>query len=329
MDYLASRNLLPTFFDETNWSGRGQHVEYTTEEGIEIPLQVEKVLGTSASAVVESVICRRIRLARKTIHCGRRIKREDAIKEVELLQNLSHPHIVQAVGTYVMGTSLSILLYPATEYNLETFIDANQGLGSERTDCLRQFFDCLAHTLSFLHSKAIKHMDIKPLNLLIRDVQKSKTNCGLPYKIYIADFGISRSYPSVADSETDSRTAFTRRYSATEVILQDKRGLSADVFSLGCVFVEMFAAVIEKMDELEKILDDNENGDTSYQANTERIKAWLDPFVEEDSCLWANIPQMMQMLDFDPTKRPTAKEIANERRLKPCCSGESDPFEAI
>ena len=48
-----------------NWSGRGQHAEFDLTEEDLIPLIHEKVLGYSATALVDSVRCRRIRLARK------------------------------------------------------------------------------------------------------------------------------------------------------------------------------------------------------------------------------------------------------------------------
>jgi serine/threonine protein kinase len=161
---------------------------------------------------------------------------------VEVLQKLPHAHIVQAVGTYVtqgavsMSGLLCILLYPATEYNLDTFIEVGEQIGSDLPVCLKRFFQCLANALDYLHNKAIKHMDIKPQNLLIRDMRASNIEYDFPYKIYVADFGISRSYPSIVDSQTDSRTSFTRKYAAPEVVMQDSRGLSADVFSLGCVY---------------------------------------------------------------------------------------------
>jgi serine/threonine protein kinase len=328
--------MLPTPLEEANWSGRGQHAEFRKDEELEIPLKTERVLGSSGSAVVESVMCKRIRLARKTIQCGRRIKREDAIKEVELLQKLSHSHIVQAVGTYVMDKTLAILLYPATEFNLETFIEAGETLceGTEWYSCLQQFFPCLANTLSYLHSRALKHMDIKPKNLLVRYVGSAsvlRRFSVLPFKIYVADFGISRSYSSIADSETDSLTAFTRKYSAPEVVLQDVRGLSADIFSLGCVYAEMFAAMSGDMDGLDETLSRNEDGDSSYQANVEGIRSWLrrSPQVNlVNESVNESGYYVGQMLDLDPSKRPTAKFITTRAGSENCCFEKSDPLES-
>src|SRR5204863_9361750 len=122
--YLLSKNLIPDRFEEKDWSGRGQHAEYDPSEASKVPLVLEKNLGFTATAIVESVRCKRIRLARKTIKCGRRMRREEAIKEVEHLQRLSHAHILRVVGTYIMGKDLSILLYPVAEYNLGSFMES-------------------------------------------------------------------------------------------------------------------------------------------------------------------------------------------------------------
>ncbi|KAF2196317.1 kinase-like protein, partial [Delitschia confertaspora ATCC 74209] len=93
---------------------------------------------------------------------------------------------------------------------------------------LRRFFGCLSAAMSFIHQNNVKHMDIKPKNILVQRRE-----------IFIADFGVARAYRSAHESETDGPTAFTRMYAAPEVALQDKRGFSADIFPLGCVFLEM------------------------------------------------------------------------------------------
>lgn len=58
-------------------------------------------------------------------------------------------------------------------------------------------------------------------------------------RIYIAEVGISRSYQSIEESNTDGPNSFTRRYAAPEVATQEQRVLVADAFSLGCVYFQM------------------------------------------------------------------------------------------
>ncbi|KAF1980167.1 hypothetical protein BU23DRAFT_396924, partial [Bimuria novae-zelandiae CBS 107.79] len=64
--------------------------------------------------------------------------------------------------------------------------------------------------------------------------------------VYITDFGLAKYYTSIATSETEGPTMFTRKYAAPEVVEQDKRGFAADIFSLGCVFVEIITVITRK-----------------------------------------------------------------------------------
>ncbi|KAF2801399.1 kinase-like protein [Mytilinidion resinicola] len=262
--FLDSEELIPEPLLEKDWSGRGEHAEFDPDEKhhIDAILSVENVLGTSATALVESVRCRRILLARKTIF-NRCMKRTEAIKEVKHLKRLEHSHILRVVGTYMFKQNLSILLYPAANDNFEGFMESiiAEFPGKEsvpdhdgtapKLRALTKFFGCLAHTVNFLHQNATKHMDIKPKNLLVKTVRDSRSPPSeVSYKVYIADFGITRAYKNASEAETDSRTSFTRMCAAPEVDL--KRGLNADIFSLGCVFVEMLAVLVSSGRESKK-----------------------------------------------------------------------------
>lgn len=333
---LEERNLIIDPLMETNWSERGQHAEYAAYERGAIPLTVEKLLGRTQRAVVESVRCRRIRLARKTIKCYKRpgMTREDAIREVEHLQRVKHAHVVQIVGTYVIENELAILTYPVAEWNLEDFM---QSIFEDSVDSmlkapyLERFITCLASTLNYLHSFPIKHMDIKPTNFLVRNVQNSTVNEHDLYKIYITDFGISRAYESLEDSETGSWTSYTRAYAAREVILQESRGLSADVFSLGCVYAEILAVIADTKapdltsrtywDSLHACRECPEIGFRAYQAAVSDICEWLAALPFEQPELDSARNWSVKMLDHDPSKRPSANEVANDPSLPFGCPG--------
>lgn len=337
--HLRDRGIILDPAEELDWSGRGQHVEYdATEEG-DIPLKVEKVLGYSATALVQSVMCRRIRLARKTIKCSRRLRKTEAIAEVEHLQRVRHRHVVRVVGTYTFGNYLCILLYPAAEWNLEEFMDDSVHLASEcrkhqqmarenvkaaerREASLIKFFGCLSNAMVLLTSRAVKHMDLKPKNLLVRGTMHPFD----PYTIYITDFGISRSYQSAAESETDSPTAFTRKYAAPEVVMQETRGFKADIFSLGCIYMEIVATLLsmDRGDDEREALQSacsTDQGDSSYQANISAVVDWYGQTKAQDiSKRWSKIHihtfitsrflgALPNMLQREPRKRPTAEEV--------------------
>ena len=348
LEYLNSRGLLDSEFHERDWSGKGQHAEYQVHEVPSIPLVVENVLGHTASALVESVICRNVRLARKTVRCTRRLRREDALKEVEHLQRLEHSHLVRVVGTYIITPrkDLSILLYPVAECNLEAFLDSISEdvdsddvhqlvLASQKVRSVATFFRCLAQTLAYIHASLVKHMDIKPKNILVRDISKEPhltphppgSRSAVRYKVYIADFGIARAYTSAEDAETANPTAFTRVYAAPEVVCQDTRGLKADVFSLGCVFAEMVAALLGERDHLIDIRDQNEL-DSSFQANIPQIRKWVQELPISDA-----IPifpgQLVAMLSRIPTHRPSAARLAKFLGSSRCCTSGPEEFMEI
>jgi hypothetical protein len=338
LKHLRQRGMLLEPEHELNWSGRGQHVEYGPHEEPDIPLQLKSTLGHGATAVVESVQCRRILLVRKTIKCSRRLTKEDVVVEVEHLQRLQHSHIVRAVGTYTLGRKLSILLYPAADKNLEDFMDDLADSGSTPHDrdiqYMQQFFGCLSNAIDFIHSRNVKHMDIKPRNILVR-----QTKNGL--KVYIADFGIAKAYNSAAEAFTDSPTPCTRKYAAPEVIMQETRGFPADIFSLGCVFLEMVASMgsipMLKAQALAEVRG------SEYHTHIEEVRSWymncLGDCFDQDSVQrwWLNdlytilLLRLLPMLDRSPEKRPLSSDLKKDTVKHSCqeCDKGPEPFEAI
>lgn len=379
---LRSRRLWPVEpMIEQDWSGRGQHAEFQKEERplVDEILKTEELLGSTSSAVVQSVKCKRILLARKTIRCNRHLTKEEAVDEVAHLHQINHAHVIRVIGTYIMGQDLSILLYPVAEYNLESFLEEYTTqeywlifLLGRRLDSLRRFFRCLSSAMDYIHSAKIKHMDIKPKNLLVRRTTTKTTPLGVDasdgWRIYIADFGIAKSYTTIEETETDGPTRFTRKYAAPEVVDQAKRGLSADVFSMGCVFIEILATIIgireyfnaldsantvqigrgcgDHLSALRRLLATNDFGDTSYQANLTAVRSFLDQlhslstlernpqfirwvYRDGSQSLWGLADLTGQMLDVDPLQRPSAADIVLLLGRLPCCTAGSDQLEAV
>lgn len=313
LQHLDTEMLLRSADEEINWSGKGQHVEFLTEN--EIPLVPERVLGYSSSALVDSVRCRRVRLARKSIRCSGGWKKEDFLEEVKHLNRLRHAHIVQLVGTYVLGNTLAILIYPVADYTLDAFMDECKpeatGEVSEQLQALERFPLCLTTAVDYVHSTNTKHMDIKPTNILI---------CGRPdlkerYVVYVADFGISRNYTDATDMETDGPTSFTRRYCAPEVAMQETRGKSADTFSLGCVFTEIFTVLAGNTAQ-ELLEARRTKSDSTFHNNIDKVLEWIGAltwpsfYSTEQRAYPLIVPDLIKaMLQEPPQLRPNLKDV--------------------
>jgi serine/threonine protein kinase len=313
LQHLDTERLLRSADEEINWSGKGQHVEFSTES--EIPLVQERVLGHRASALVDSVRCRRVRLARKSIRCSGGWKKEDFLEEVKHLNRLRHAHIIQLVGTYVLGKTLAILVYPVADYTLDAYMDecnseATGGV-SEQLQALERFPLCLAGAVDYVHSTNTKHMDIKPTNILIC----SRPDLEERYVVYIADFGISRNYTDARDMETDGPMSFTRRYCAPEVSMQETRGKSADTFSLGCVFAEIFSVLAGKT--AEELLEARQTkSDTTFHNNIDKVLEWIrgltwSSFYSTEQRIYPLIvPDLIKgMLQESPQSRPNLEDV--------------------
>jgi serine/threonine protein kinase len=97
---------------------------------------------------------------------------------------------------------------------------------------LKRAFGCLASGLAFIHRSKIRHKDIKTQNILLYNG-----------RILYTDFGLAYHSSMFENSSTGGPTEMTRKYAAPEVLSGASRNSSSDVFSLGCVFIEMYSAL--------------------------------------------------------------------------------------
>jgi serine/threonine protein kinase len=387
LEMLRKRGLWPVDPQiEQNWSGEGQHVEFKKGEigRINKLLTVEKLLGSGSVGFVYKVKCHRISMARKTIYTKTPFTREKAINEVEHMARLKHSHIIRLVGTYVCMREFCILMYPVANGNLEMFLgclretspeqilsdehspdddlfDMTQ-VGAMALSCTG-FFSCLSSAIRYIHGSKIKHMDIKPNNVLVQSRWHYRGRRSEYHsKVYISDFDISRSYKTIDAANTDGETWCTRKYASPEVDQQIVRGFPADIFSLGCVFLEIFAALdsfqVESssnansrisqelqesrgtdqaswklQDELKNLLISSDGSKLSYQGNLASFRELLEariPNYEETSIPSRSTLQMiLNMIRFKPEDRPTAERLVQEFGEKACCIAGPDELEAV
>ncbi|KIN03014.1 hypothetical protein OIDMADRAFT_96488, partial [Oidiodendron maius Zn] len=191
-------------------------------------------LGSGGFGEVDKVLClisfkeyARKRVLRSSLFRSRGT--EDIklfIAEIEILKRLKHHHIVEFVGSYTDPKYIGLIMSPIADMDLGTYLtNANTSKHGE----LRTFFGCLATALEFLHEQKIRHKDIKPGNILVHGGN-----------VLFTDFGLSLDFTDANGSTTTSMVnGMTLRYCAPEVVLQEPRNTSSDVWSLGVVFLEM------------------------------------------------------------------------------------------
>ncbi|KAJ4299820.1 hypothetical protein N0V90_005066 [Kalmusia sp. IMI 367209] len=191
--------------------------------------------------------------------------------EVDVLKRVNHHHLVSLVASFTDLTSFSLILNPVAEDVLKSMLERqsrDQPLPDSDLTTLRRAFGCLATALAYLHEEGIRHKDIKPGNILLSDGQ-----------VYLCDFGISRDWSKAEHSTTEGEVMkFTRRYCAPEVFGRDPRNTKSDVWSLGCVFLEMITVckgyVIEELNDFLLDASAGASGQGLWCA-LDAMNAWL------------------------------------------------------
>ncbi|TVY84335.1 MAP kinase kinase kinase mkh1, partial [Lachnellula suecica] len=151
-------------------------------------------------------------------------------QEIDTMQHLDHVNIVQYLGCERKEMSISIFL----EYI------SGGSVGS----CLRKhgkFEETVVSSLTrqtlaglaYLHREGILHRDLKADNILL----------DLDGTCKISDFGISKKTDNIYGNDATNSMQGSVFWMAPEVVRSQGQGYSAkvDIWSLGCVVLEMFA----------------------------------------------------------------------------------------
>lgn len=151
-------------------------------------------------------------------------------QEIDTMQHLDHANIVQYLGC------------EKKEYSISIFLEYISG-GSVGS-CIRKhgkFEECVVSSLTrqtlgglaYLHREGILHRDLKADNILL----------DLDGTCKISDFGISKKTDNIYGNDITNSMQGSVFWMAPEVIRSQGQGYSAkvDIWSLGCVVLEMFA----------------------------------------------------------------------------------------
>ncbi|KAL8999624.1 MAG: hypothetical protein Q9169_001584 [Polycauliona sp. 2 TL-2023] len=151
-------------------------------------------------------------------------------QEIDTMQHLEHPNIVQYLGCERKEYSISIFLEYISGGSVGSCLRKHgkfeQSLVSSLT---RQTLGGLA----YLHQEGVLHRDLKADNILL-DVDGT---------CKISDFGISKKTDNIYGNDASNNMQGSVFWMAPEVVRSQGQGYSAkvDIWSLGCVVLEMFA----------------------------------------------------------------------------------------
>lgn len=151
---------------------------------------------------------------------------DEARQEVESMQRLQHPRVVELVEARDWNKRFLIV---TKAYGLDVYsVLKRRDHRPIKRDLALLYVEQLLEAVAFMHANKLMHTDIKPENLLVEDMQH------IDKGVRLIDFG-----GTIEAREWCDRIIQTRQYRAPEVILGLPFTEKADIWSVGCLLAEM------------------------------------------------------------------------------------------
>ncbi|XP_075711005.1 cyclin-dependent kinase 7 isoform X1 [Rhinoderma darwinii] len=190
-------------------------------------------------------------VAIKKIKLGHRAEANDginrtALREIKLLQELSHPNIIGLLDAFGHKSNIS-LVFDFMETDLEAIIrDTSLVLTPAH---IKSYMLMTLQGLEYLHHLWILHRDLKPNNLLLDENGVLK----------LADFGLAKSFGS--PNRVYTHQVVTRWYRSPELLFGARMyGVGVDMWAVGCILAELLLRVPflpgdSDLDQLTKVFE--------------------------------------------------------------------------
>uniref|UniRef100_A0A8C1NN51 dual-specificity kinase n=2 Tax=Cyprinus carpio TaxID=7962 RepID=A0A8C1NN51_CYPCA len=212
--------------------------------------------------------------------------RANMLREVQLMNRLSHPNILRFMGVCVQEGQLHALTEYINGGNLEQLLDSNKYLSwTTRVKLASE----IAMGLSYLHSKGIFHRDLTSKNCLIKSDENG-------YTAIVGDFGLAEKIPSHDFEGEKLSVVGSPFWMAPEVLRDEPYNEKADVFSYGIILCEIIARIQADPDYLPR----TENFGLDYHAFQHMVGDCPPDFLQ----------LAFNCCNMDPKLRPSFPDIA-------------------
>lgn len=229
------------------------------------------------------------------------------LAEVVVLKSLTHPHVVRINGTYEVPPRTAAMVFsPVADTDLATFLEETEtaDFSTQRRHILGKWILCLANAVTYIHSQGVRHKDINPRNILCEGD-----------RVLLAGFGCGKTLDLLSDREYLSKDPwrYARMYDAPEIRAQASRGLSADIFSLGCVFSEMFTVFMGlSLMDFSAFRGYRDNGLLQdFHDTIEEVINWFDWHCQGRQLI-VTMKVIVPMLAREGSDRPSAPDVVSK-----------------
>ncbi|XP_074079286.1 death-associated protein kinase 2-like isoform X2 [Macrotis lagotis] len=222
------------------------------------------------------------------------IERKVVDREVEILQQLQHPHIIQLHDIFICQVQMVLVLELIQGGEFFDFVAEKESMAEpEASDFLLQLLDGLV----YMHSLNIAHFDLKPENIMIQQKDVIKPN------VKIIGFGMAQKI------EKNTRYGYQcgmPDYIAPEVINLEPLTVVADMWSVGVITYILISGISPFQGETENATVNNIIRGTFEYENT---------FFNSTSTIAKDF--ISQLLVINPKERMTSTQALLHPWIKP------------
>ena len=218
--------------------------------------------------------------------------RTDLLREGALMALLDHPNLVNIIGIVTKPRDMPVVLLMqlCARGSLDFYLNsiAEQGEVLEQRIQL-SFIADITRGLEHLANRRIVHRDVAARNVMLTS----------SYLCKLGDFGLSH---SIAESKDYVRLSdeLPIRWSAPEVLLEQKSSRASDVWALGCTMHEIMSLGLPPYDEFESNLEVIHQIKAGYQMERHPL-CNLDVYNDLLAPCWC----------FHPEDRPGFQELVS------------------
>ncbi|GAB6029321.1 Mitogen-activated protein kinase kinase kinase 1 [Chamberlinius hualienensis] len=212
--------------------------------------------------------------------------------EILLLGRLKHPNVIRIMGATQDNAHFNIFMEWMPGGSVSSLLDK---FGSFHENVIISYTRQVLTGLAYLHDNKILHRDLKGSNLLVD---------GTGRHLRISDFGAAGCLHSqaTAEGEFEGQITGTIPFMAPEVIRGENYGRSSDIWSVGCVVIEMATACLPWTSH-------DTTGMNHYQLMYKIARTTEPPPFPINIVSNSTRNMAMKCLKIDPNQRPSARGL--------------------
>ncbi len=214
------------------------------------------------------------------------------INDVKLVIAWNHKHLIRLEGSLTTKNHFGIVMSPVAESNLQDLLNRP----TDFFPSLQSAYGCLASALHYLHDYGIQYENLNPKAILISDE-----------KVVLSEIIMSSVFLSAVSASQRLRCL------APEIVTRKSGNFAADIWSRGCIFLEMTVVLqghsIEWLREYFKESGDKIHAYHTWPDRTQQLLGVLKLSPNEE--LTQPLECIERMLHEHPQSRPTASQVVD------------------